>query len=165
MDSLAFNQSLAMTSSGIYSNSFSTIPTDYYYPLNLFSAYIIAPSVATLSSVYCLIDRSQVISGMDTLPYLTGTSAGAQSLATRQNAESMYFWNETIVLGTDMDTSTAEQWFSYTGSPGNIKDGVKEFSKTLKASNDLIVLDKEAWTTIEVPPTVPLPLVEGEPVV
>jgi hypothetical protein len=165
MTSEAFNQSLAMVATGSFSNSFSKVTTDYEYPINLFSAYIIAPSLATLSSVYTLIDRSLISSGVNTLPYLTGTSLGAESLTTRQNASSMYYWNETIVQGTSADSGITEQWFSFSGKPGNVKSGVQEFSRRLKEVNDYMTVDEEAWKTIGVPKTLVLPSVEGEPVV
>lgn len=162
MTSEAFNQSLAMVTTGSFSNSFSKVTTNYEYPINLFSAYIIAPSLATLSSVYTLIDRSLASSGVNTLPYLTGTSLGSETLATRQNASSMYSWNETIVESTSTDTGVMEQWFSFAGKPGNVRSGVTEFSRRLKEVNDLMTVDEEAWTTIVVPKTVALPQVEGE---
>jgi hypothetical protein len=165
MTSEAFNQSLAMATTGSFLNSFSNVPINYEYPINLFSAYIIAPSLATLSSAYTLIDRSLISSGINTLPYLTGTSTGADNLATRQNASSMYYWNETIVEGTSADTGIMEQWFSFTGRPGNVKSGVSKFSRKLKGVNDNMVLDREVWTAMAVPKTQALPLVDGEPVV
>ena len=165
MTSEAFNQSLAMVTTGSFSNSFSNVATNYEYPINLFSSYIIAPSLATLSSVYTLIDRSLVSSGINTLPYLTGTSTGADNLATRQNASSMYYWNETIVEGTSEDTGIMEQSFSFTGRPGNLKSGVSKFSRKLKEVNDYMVVDQDVWMSMAVPKTQALPLVDGEPVV
>ena len=165
MTSEAFNQSLAMVSSGSFSNSFSKVTNHYKYPINLFSAYVIATSLATLSSVYTLIDRSLISTGLDPIPYLTGTSTGPEDLATRQNASSMYYWNETIVEGTNADTGTTDQWFSFAGSPGNMKSGVKEFSRTLKEIDDYLTVDIEDWRIMPVPETVALPSVPGEPVV
>lgn len=163
MTSEAYNQSLAMVSSGDFSNSFSQTTNCYFYPINLFSAYVIAPSLETLSSVYTLIDRSKINSGIITLPYLTGTSNGQESLATRQNASSMYYWNETIVEGTSADTGITEQWFSFNGSPGNLKSGVSEYSRVLKEVDDILVIDQQTWAPIAVPSTEPLSVVEGEP--
>jgi hypothetical protein len=165
MTSEAYNQSLAMISTGSFSNSFSDITNTYHYPLNLFSAYVIAPKVDTLSSVYTLIDRSQLVSGANTLPYLSGTSSGLETFATRQNASSMYYWNETIVEGTNADTGITEQWLSFAGKPGNLGHGVSDFSRTLKEINDYMVVDHEAWSTMAVPETESLPVVEGEPTV
>lgn len=75
----------------------------------------------------------------------------------------MYYWNETIVQGTSADTGATEQWFSFEGSPGNVKSGVSEFSRVLKEVNDILVVDKPAYTPIAVPKTEPLEVVEGEP--
>ena len=76
----------------------------------------------------------------------------------------MYYWNETIVEGTAADTGVTEQWFSYSGSPGS-ESAPGEFSRHLREVNDSMVLDEEAWTVMDVPSTVALPYVEGEPVV
>lgn len=154
-----------MVTTGNFSGSYSNIQTTFKYPLNLYSYYIIAPSVATLSSVQALIDRSLLSSGISTLPYLTGTSTGIENLATRQNASSMYYWNETIVEGTADDTGITEQWYSYAGTPGNLDGGVEAYSRYLKEVDDAIVDDEMAWAEMEVPETVPLPLVVGEPTV
>lgn len=77
----------------------------------------------------------------------------------------MYYWNETIVEGTAADSGETEQWFSYFGRPCLDKEGVSEYSRHLKEINDAIVFDREAWSTINVPSTSPLPFVEGEPTV
>jgi hypothetical protein len=153
-----------METKGSFSNSFTVLPTTYSYPLNLFSAYIIAPTSATLSSVYTLIDRSLISSGIITLPFLTGMSKGIESLDTRQNATSMYYWNETIVEGTSIDTGITEQWFSYTGKPA-VVSGVSQYSRRLKEVDDEWVEEREAWKAVAVPKTEALPLVEGEPIV
>jgi len=160
-----YNQSLSQVTSGNFLGSYSKTHTTFEYPINLYSSYIIAPSLATLSSVYALIDRSLLSSGISTLPFLTGTSVGAENLATRQNASSMYFWNETIVEGTAADTGVTEQWFSYSGKPGNLDSGVGAYSRHLKEVNDAVVNDEMAWVEIDVPKTEPLPLVVGEPIV
>lgn len=165
MTDLAFNQSLSMITTGSYSDSFSGIESKYSYPINLYSAYVIAPTSATLSSVFALIDRSLITKGVDILASLTGLTIGKESLTTRQFGESMYYWNETIVEGTASDTGITEQWSSYSGKSGLKKDGVKEFSRHLKEDNDAIVVDVEKWDTMVVPSTRPLPYVEGEPVV
>ncbi|KUJ19264.1 uncharacterized protein LY89DRAFT_706092 [Mollisia scopiformis] len=165
MTDLAYNQSLSMLSTGSYSDSFSGTESTYSYPINLYSAYVIAPTTATLSSVFTLIDRSLITKGIDILSSLTGLTLGSESLATRQFGESMYYWNETIVEGTAADTGVTEQWFSYSGHPGLGEDGVRDFSRHLKEVDDAIVTDDERWETMVVPNTKPLPYVEGEPVV
>jgi len=131
--------------------------------MNLYSAYIIAPSLATLSSVFTLIDRSLITKGLNILSYLTGINS-AETLQTRQLGTSMYYWNETIVEGTAADTGAMEQWFSYFGTPG-FEGGPKKFSRHLREGNDSMILDEKAWRAIYVPSTVALPYVEGEPVV
>jgi hypothetical protein len=162
MTDLAFNQSLAMLTNGSYSSS--GVTSTYAYPLNLYSAYVIAPSVATLSSVFTLIDRSLVTKGIDLLSYLSGVK-GKEEIKTRQLGESMYYWNETIVEGTKNDTGETEQWYSYSGISGNEGSGVEEYGRYLREVDGVWVGDVEGWRTIEVPETEPLKLVEGEPVV
>lgn len=152
-----------MVSTGTFSNSLTTIPSTYSYPLNLFSFYVIAPTSATLSSVYALIDRSLLSTGINTLPYLTGTSTGSETLATRQNATSNYYWNETIVEGTSADVGITEQWFSFEGAPGNGMNGTAAYSRRLREMDDVLVLDHFFPATMVVPPTIALPVVEGEP--
>lgn len=154
-----------MLTTGSYSSSVSPIKTTYSYPLNLYSFYIIAPTTATLSSVFALIDRSLITKGIDLLSSLTGLELGSESLATRQFGESQYYWNETIVEGTAADTGVTEQWFSYSGEPGLVIDGVRDYSRHLREVDDAMVQDDERWTTIAVPSTQPLPYVEGEPIV
>ncbi|KAJ5118670.1 hypothetical protein N7476_011027 [Penicillium atrosanguineum] len=165
MTSEAYNQSLAMISTGSFSNSFSQVTNTYHYPMNLFSAYVIAPSLASLSSVYTLIDRSLITSGVNTIPYLTGISIGKETFGTRQNASSMYYWNKTIVQGTSADTGITEQWLTFAGKPGNLERGVSDFSRTLKEVDDYMLVDQKGWTTLAIPETEPLPAVEGEPTV
>ena len=46
-----------------------------------------------------------------------------------------------------------------------MKSGVKKFSRRLKEVDDYVTIDREAWTTIAVPKTVALPVVQGEPAV
>jgi hypothetical protein len=165
MTSLAYNQSLSMLTTGSHTDSFSGIKTTYSYPINLYSAYIIAPTTATLSSVFALIDRSLITKGINILSSLTGLKLGSESLATRQFGESNYYWNETIVEGTAADNGVTKQWFSYSGKSGLSKDGVREFSRRLKEVDGGIVVDDEKWETMVVPSTKLLPYVEGEPVV
>lgn len=166
MTDSAFNQSLSMLTTGSHTDSFSGIRTGYSYPLNLYSSYIIAPaSKITLSSVLALIDRSLITKGINLLYYLSGIKLGSESLSTRQNAESKYYWNETIVEGTADDMGLLEQCFSYAGKSGLRSNGVREFSRHLKEVDDEVVFDDEAWKTMNVPATQPLPYVEGEPVV
>jgi hypothetical protein len=164
MTDSAFNQSLSQLTQGSYSDSFSGVKTTYSYPINLYSSYI-APSLAAPSTVFAIIDRSLITRGIDMLSSVTGTAIGNESLGTRQSAESMYYWNETIVEGTAADCGETEQWFSYFGRPGLDKEGVSEYSRHLMEINDAIVFDREAWSTINMPSTSPLPFVEGEPTV
>jgi hypothetical protein len=97
---------------------------------------------------------------------LTGTTIGNEGLSARQSAESMYCWNETIGEGTAAaDTGGTEQWFSYSGRSALSKEGMNKYSRHLKETHDAIVFDREAWSTINVPTTNPLPVVEGEPTV
>ncbi|ROW07312.1 hypothetical protein VMCG_03761 [Cytospora schulzeri] len=164
MTNPAYNQSLTMVSSGNYSASFSDDSlSTYSYPLNLYSAYVIAETDEELSSVFCMIDRSLLSNATSALPALTGTSLGSESLATRQNVTSFYAWNETIVEGIEvLDTCDGGTWFSYSGIPGS-KEGVSEFSQYMRQKDDTIVIDEEAWATMAVPITDPLPDVDGEP--
>ncbi|KAH9219736.1 peptide N-acetyl-beta-D-glucosaminyl asparaginase amidase A-domain-containing protein [Leptodontidium sp. 2 PMI_412] len=166
MTDSAFNQSLSMLTTGTHTDSFSGVKSSYAYPLNLYSSYIIAPSSkVTLSSVLALIDRSLITKGINLLSHLTGLKIGSESLSTRQSARSKYYWNATIVEGTTDDTGVLEQWFSYAGKSAMKKNGVGEFSRHLKEVDDRIVFDDEAWRTMSVPATQPLPYVDGEPVV
>lgn len=163
MSADAYNQSLSQTTTGSFSDSLSREKTSYEWPINLYSAYVIAPTSTTLSSVFMLIDRSITNYGIAMLPFLTRISEGPAILETRQNGESMYYWNETIVEGTSADTSTTEQWFSYAGKPGLERYGVEQYSRHLKQVNDEIILDDAVWLATPVPKTEPLPYVEGEP--
>jgi hypothetical protein len=162
MTELAFNQSLAMVTSGTNFDSRSGIHSTYKYPLNLYSSYIIAETKATLSSVLALVDRSLITTGINILSYLTGTEKGPHNLRTRQSGTSQYSWNATIVEGMPTDTSSLEQWFSYKGSPG-LNRGRHQFSRYLKEVNDFVTDDVKLSAPIEVPDTVPLPYVEGMP--
>lgn len=164
MTNPAYNQSLTMVSSGNYSGSFSDgSASTYSYPLNLYSAYVIAETDDQLSSVFCMIDRSLLSDATSALPILTGISLGSESLATRQNVTSFYAWNETIVEGIeDLDTCHGETWFSYSGVP-SIKEGVTGYSRYLVEEDDSLAFDEEAWATMAVPLTEPLPIVDGEP--
>ncbi|KAI8630820.1 peptide N-acetyl-beta-D-glucosaminyl asparaginase amidase A-domain-containing protein [Xylariaceae sp. FL1651] len=165
MTDLAFNQSLAMVSSGSYYSSVSGIISRYSYPMNLFSAYEVQSEGATTNpgSVLCLVDRSKITDGISILSFLTGTSTGLQSLRTRQNVTSDYHWNSTIVEGTaSLDTMDGEMWFSSSGSPGS-KSGVVEYHHHAKEKNDALLVDERGWSMVPVPSTQPLPVIEGEP--
>lgn len=163
MTNSGYNQSLSQLTTGSHSDSVSGVKSTYSYPINLYSFYIIAPSLETLSSVFALVDRSLIKAGVNLLSTWTGINLGSSSLKTRQTAESRYHWNETIVEGTSEDTGKGEQWFSYEGRPGLERNGVSEYSRYLVESNDAIVMDNEKWGVIAVPNTAPLPYVEGEP--
>ncbi|KAI0871609.1 peptide N-acetyl-beta-D-glucosaminyl asparaginase amidase A-domain-containing protein [Hypoxylon argillaceum] len=165
MTDFAFNQSLAMISSGSQSSSASDIVSSYTYPMNLFSAYKVQSEGATSNpgSVLCLVDRSKLTDGISILPFLTGTLTGPETLKTRQNATSNYHWNSTIVEGTaGLDTMDAEVWLSSSSSPGS-KWGVRSYHHYAKAKDDALVENEEGWGMIPVPSTEPLPVVEGEP--
>lgn len=154
----AWDASLVMEISGSYSGFFSGgQESRYSYPLNLYYSYYIAETEAELSSVFSVIDRSLLASGVPTLPYLTGTSLRAEDVATRQNITSNYYWNETIVGGIEeLDSSDGETWFSSSNSPGG-EFGVVEYSRYMVEKDDSITTDDEAWETIDVPATQPLP--------
>ncbi|KAI1139958.1 hypothetical protein F5Y05DRAFT_380616 [Hypoxylon sp. FL0543] len=167
MTDSAFNQSLAMVTSGSHSDSASDIISHYTYPLNLFSAYdVVSPGATTNpGSVLCLVDRSKLTDGVSTLSFLTGISIGSESSRTRQNVTSNYHWNRTIVEGTGgLDTMDGEVWLSYSGS-GASKDGVVAYHRYAREKNDSVVADEQGWAQIPVPATISLPLVDGEPVV
>lgn len=158
-----WNMTLAMNSSGSTTTSFADGTTTYSYPMNLYYSYDLAETDVELSSVYSLIDRSLLRNGTDTLPYLSGISLGASVVATRQNVTSNYYWNETIVGGIEnLDTCDGETWFSSSGEPGS-ESGVAEYSGYLHEIDDIMVADQEAWTTIFVPATQPLPSIVGGP--
>lgn len=70
-----------------------------------------------------------------------------------------------LLKGTAADTGVTEQWFSYSGTSGLSRDGVRVFSRHLKEENDGMVVDDQKWETMAVPSTEPLPFVEGEPAV
>ncbi|KAI1084793.1 hypothetical protein F5B20DRAFT_523228 [Whalleya microplaca] len=163
----AFNQSLSMVTSGSHSGSASDIVSRYSYPLNLFSAYVVNSSGATTNpgSVFCMADRSKLVDGISALPFLSGISSGSESLKTRQNVTSSYHWNQTIVEGTEgLDTMDGEVWLSYSGS-GASKHGVEAYHRYAREKNDTILADEQGGSEIPVPGTVPLPFVEGEPMV
>ncbi|KAI0914572.1 peptide N-acetyl-beta-D-glucosaminyl asparaginase amidase A-domain-containing protein [Ustulina deusta] len=165
MTDFAFNQSLAMISSGSHSSSASDVVSSYTYPMNLFSAYKVQSEGATTNpgSVLCLVDRSKLTDGISILSVLTGISTGPETLETRQNVTSNYHWNSTIVEGTaGLDTMDGEVWFSFSSSPGN-KQGVQRYHRYAKEKGDALVVDEEGWSTIPVPSTEPLPAIEGEP--
>ncbi|KAI1206211.1 uncharacterized protein F4807DRAFT_241274 [Annulohypoxylon truncatum] len=161
MTDLAFNQSLAMVTSGSYSDSTSDVISRYTYPLNLFSAYDVASSGATTNpgSVFCMIDRSKLADSVSVLSLLTGTSIGSESLHTRQNVTSNYHWNRTIVEGTEgLDTMDGEVWLSYSGIAAG-EDGVVAYHRYAKEKNDSLLVDEQGWGPIQVPSTMPLPFV------
>ncbi|KAI1388635.1 uncharacterized protein F4822DRAFT_252040 [Hypoxylon trugodes] len=167
MTDMAFNQSLAMVTSGNYSDSSSGIVSQYTYPLNLFSAYNVTSSEATSNpgSVFCRADRSKLSDGISALSFLTGTSVESESLKTRQNVTSNYHWNRTIVAGTDgLDTMDGEVWFSYS-STATKEIGVEAYHRYAREKNDSILIDEQGWGEMSVPSTVPLPHVDGEPIV
>ncbi|KAI0181234.1 hypothetical protein GGR52DRAFT_24737 [Hypoxylon sp. FL1284] len=167
MTDSAFNQSLAMVTSGSHSNSASDIVSHYTYPLNLFSAYDVQSSGATTNpgSVLCLADRSKLTDGVSAISFLTGMSKGPESLRTRQNVTSSYHWNSTIVEGTEgLDTMDGEVWLSYSGGSAG-EAGVAAYHRYAREKNDSVLVDEEGWEEIEVPSTVPLPYVDGEPMV
>lgn len=154
----SLDSDLVMTSSGTYSSSVSgTEVSKYSFPLNLYSSYYLAETDNELSSVVSSIDRSLLTTGITTLPFLSGISVGTDGVATRQNVTSNYYWNATIVGGIEqLDTCDGETWYSSTSSPGR-EDGVAEYSRYLKEKDDDMLSDAEAWATIVVPPTQPLP--------
>lgn len=161
MSNGALNASLTMQSSGNYSGSVSQGQASAYaYPLSLYYSYDLAADDSELSSVFALIDRSLVTSGIATLSYLTGTSVGREDVATRQNVSSSYYWNTTIVGGMEeLDKSEGGTWYSSLSAPGS-DSGVAEFSRYVTEKNDEIVTDQESWVTMAVPTTEPLPFVE-----
>jgi hypothetical protein len=165
MTDSAFDQSLSQLTQGSYSDSFSRIESTYSHLINLYSSCIIAPSLAILSSVFALIDQSHITRGIDILSSLTGTTIGSKSLSTSQSAESMYYWNEMIGEGTAADTGDTEQWLSYSGCSALSEEGMNQYSRLLKKTNDAILFDREAWSTINVSTASLLPVVECEPTV
>jgi hypothetical protein len=160
----ALNQSTVMVTSGNHSSSATAgAAYSYQYPLNVFSSYDVSAEGATThpGSVLCLADRSLLTDGVPLLPFASGLVAGAEQLATRQNVTSMYYWNDTIVEGTgNKNTCEGEAWLSYSGTPASAA-GVSVYSRYLKEVNDTMVGDQEGWYDIAVPPTEPLPYVEG----
>ncbi|OTB04258.1 hypothetical protein M426DRAFT_321098, partial [Hypoxylon sp. CI-4A] len=166
MTDSAFNQSLAMVTLGSHSDAASGIISRYTYPLNLFSAYKVSSSGATTNpgSVFCMADRSKLADGISSISFLTGTSIGSESLQTRQNVTSDYHWNRTIVEGTEgLDTMNGEVWLSYSSS-GASGEEVVAYHRYAREKDDAILVDEQGPAQIQVPPTVPLPFVEGEPI-
>lgn len=158
-----WNMTLAMNSSGSSTASFAGDTTTYSYPLNLYFAYDLAETDAELSSVYSLIDRSLLRTGTTALPYLSGVSLGVDSVRTRQNVTSNYYWNETIVGGIEsLDTCDGDTWYSSSGKPGS-EFGVAAYSRYLREKDDALTIDDGAWATMSVPVTQPLPSVDGGP--
>lgn len=155
---------LAMNSSGssaTMSSFADNRSTSYSYPMSLYYSYVLAETNADLSSVYSLIDRSLWREGPDALPYLSGVALGPSSVQTRQNVTSKYYWNETIVGGIEsVDTCRGQTWFSSSASPGS-ESGVAAYSRYLLEEDDALVADEEAWATMPVPATQPLPSVNG----
>ncbi|KAH9896209.1 hypothetical protein F4778DRAFT_772133 [Xylariomycetidae sp. FL2044] len=165
MSDLAFNQSLALVSSGRYAGSFSDVVSRYTYPLNLYSDYDVESEGATTSpgAVFCMVDRSKVTEGIPTLPFLTGISTGPETFRTRQNVTSDYKWNETIVEGSEgRDTMDGAVWLSYSGTPGRTA-GVVQYHRYAREKNDTVIEDQTGWSVIDVPSTMPLPYLEGVP--
>lgn len=143
----AWDALLDMDSSGNFSGSLASADqaSQYSYPLNLYYSYNIAETEAELSSVFAMIDRSLLASGLPTLPYLTGTSLGTEDVATRQNITSSYYWNQTIVGGIEsLDSSDGETWYSASSSPGS-ESGVAQYSRHLIERDDLLEVNEEAW--------------------
>lgn len=88
---------------------------------------------------------------------------GVETLAARQSGESIYYWNLTIAEGTSADTGVMEQWLSYVEKSGVICGaGVDQYSRHVKETDDAFSFDDEAWDTIFVLGTQPLPYVAGE---
>ncbi|KAI1404402.1 hypothetical protein F4819DRAFT_123546 [Hypoxylon fuscum] len=166
MTNLAFNQSLAMNTSGRHSSSATDVVSRYTYPLNLFSAYNVSSSGATTNpgSVLCLVDRSKLEDSISALSFLTGTSIGAGSLETRQNVTSNYRWMDAIVTGSENDTMDGEVWLS-SSSPGAHNASVTAYHRYALEKNDSVLVDEQGWEQIPVPSTIPLPLIDGIPIV
>ncbi|CAN8104724.1 unnamed protein product [Discula destructiva] len=150
----SYDSLLRMNSSGRYSSSLSAGQvSEYSYPLNLYSSYHLAETDAELSSVFSVIDRSLVTTGISALPFASGTALGVEHVATRQNVTSNYYWNATIVGGiNELDTCDGETWFSSVGSPGS-EFGVLGYSRYLKEKDDETIVDAEVWSLMAVPPT------------
>lgn len=153
----SYDSNLTMNSSGRYLSSMSNVQaSEYSYPLNLYSSYYLAETDAELSSVFSVIDRSLLTTGISILPFVSGISLGTEKVATRQNVTSNYYWNATIVGGIEqLDTCDGETWFSSAGSPGSAV-GVAEYSRYLREKDDETVADTVSWATIPVPSTQPL---------
>ncbi|ETS76626.1 hypothetical protein PFICI_12013 [Pestalotiopsis fici W106-1] len=155
----ALNQSTSMVTQGTYSGSASAEVSTFQYPLNLYSSYDLADSnpVTSPGSVYCLVDRSLISDGVALLPLMSGMIAGPESLAVRQNVTSMYYWNNTIVEATgDNNTCSGASWLSFVGNSTS-DNGVDAFGQQLQELDDAWVNQQQAWGTIPVPTTGPLP--------
>lgn len=155
----ALNQSTSMVTLGTYSGSTSDEVSTLKYPLELFSSYDLADSnpVTSPGFVYCLADRSLITDGVALLPLMSGLIAGPESLTVRQNVTSMYYWNDTIVEATgDNNTCTGASWLSFVGNSTS-DSGVEAFGQQLQEMDDAWVNQQEAWGTIAVPSTGPLP--------
>lgn len=158
-----WNMTLEMNSSGTSTASFFDDITTYSYPMSLYYSYDLAETEAKLSSVYSLIDRSLLRAGTSAIPYLSGVSLGADSVQTRQNVTSTYYWNETIVGGIEsLGVCDGDTWFSSSGVPGS-GSGVAAYSRYLREKDDSLIADEEVWATILVPATQSLPSVDGGP--
>lgn len=164
-----WNMTLAMNSSGRSTASFAQDfgSTSYSYPLNLYYSYDLAETdaqLSELSSVYSRIDRSLLRTGTDALAYLTGLARGASSVQTRQDVTSNYYWNETIVGGIEsLGTSEGQTWFSSSSDEPGSASGVATYSRYLQEEDDTLLADEEAWASMPVPATQPLPPIDGGP--
>lgn len=162
----ALNQHTSMVTEGTYSASASEIESTYKYPLELYSSYDVSAEgpVTHPGSVFCMADRSLLTDGITLLPFMSGLRVDKESLETRQNVTSMYYWNDTIVEGTgDNNTCEGAAWLSFWGAPAS-QTGVSAFSQYLQEENDSWVEDTDSWETMTVPTTQPLPYVDGESV-
>lgn len=155
----ALNQSTEMVTEGNYSSSAMEKPSNYQYPLNLYSSYDISADgpVTHPGFVFCVVDRSLLRDGSTLLSLGSGLVIGSEIFAVRQNVTSRYYWNDTIVEGTgDNNTCDGAAWLSYTGDPGS-EVGVHEFSQYLQELDDSWVERTQDWSTMPVPVTEPLP--------
>lgn len=172
MTALGYNETLYQLTSG--TSSFSPVSSHastekglitntYNYPISFSQQYIV-PSNPTLvnSTLIALLDRSKLTSTTPILSYLTKPSifATPSLLATRQNGNCTYFWNNTYyefagaidpALGTIGET---EQWF---GFEGPLESGEKEaYGRHVKAVDGyvpVLVEDEVFEHTIRVPET------------
>ncbi|KAI1860096.1 hypothetical protein JX265_010020 [Neoarthrinium moseri] len=159
----ALNQTTSAVTSGSHYSDVSDVVSRYVYPLTLYSSYDVSPEGPVIhpGSVLCMVDRSAIDDGVNLLQFYSGVEVGTKSLVGRQNITSKYYWNDTIVEGTGSNNKcNGETWFTYSGAPA-FAAGVKEYSRYLRESDDAIVADQQAWTTIVVPNTIPIWDVEG----